>query len=292
MGIRQALAGYNVSLAEFRARSRERNKDYFLNPSHYYVKPFRIADDLYYVGDARCCVHLLDTHDGLILFDSGISHTVHLLIQAIWELGFNPVNVKMILHSHDHYDHFGAANDFKGLYGTVNCLSRAETESIRENPERTLLAYSPYPWARMFHVDREIEDGEIITLGNKSVRCVTVPSHTPGTLAFFFDVTDKGQVCHVGYFGGIGFLSVYKEYLQEYGLPENSRELFLESLQKVRGEKVDIVLGNHPSQNSTLEKMELLLNNSETNPFIDPDEWIDFIDYTSEALRRFVRAGF
>ncbi len=292
MGIRQALAGYNISLGEFRAKSKERNKDYFLNPSRYYVKPFRISDDLYYVGDARCCVHLLDTHDGLILFDSGISHTVHMLIQSIWELGFNPADVKMILHSHAHYDHFGAANDFKGLFKTLNCLSRKETESIRENPERTLLSYSPCPWARMFYVDREIEDGEVICLGDKAIHCVTVPSHTPGTLAFFFDTSDRGEEHHVGYFGGIGFLSVYKEFLEEYDLPKNSRELFLESLQKVRGENVDIVLGNHPSQNSTLEKMKLLLNNSTVNPFIDPDEWVDFIDYTSEALKRFVEAGF
>lgn len=292
MGIRQALAGYTVPLKDFRARSAERNRDYFLHPSRYYVKPFRIADDLYYVGDARCCVHLLDTHDGLILFDSGISHTVHLLIQSIWELGYDPKDVKIILHSHAHYDHFGAANDFSDLYGTKNYLSRAEAESIRENPDRTLLSYSPCPWARMFEIDHEIEDGEVIRLGDKQVRCVTVPSHTPGTLAFFFDVKDRGKIRHAGYFGGIGFLSVYREYLREYGLPEDSQQIFLESLKKVRNEKVDIVLGNHPSQNSTLEKMNLLAENPGKNPFDDPAEWTDFIDYTAEALKRFMDAGF
>ena len=293
MGIREHLSGYDVPLQEFRARSAKKNEDYFCNPAKYYVKPFQILGDLYYVGDARCCVHLLDTHDGLILFDSGMQHTVHLLVQAIWELGFNPKDVRCIIHSHGHYDHFGAANDFKALYGCKNYLSAADAVSLRKNPERALLAYNPNPWANIFTPDEELQDGDHIRIGDKDIRCVLVPSHTPGTMAFFFDLQDCGKTYHVGYYGGVGFLSIYKDFLEQYHLPYTLQDEYLSSIEKVYEEEVDIVLGNHPSQNSTLEKRQLLLDKPEgPNPFIDPYEWKDFLDVIRKELKVFIQKGY
>lgn len=293
MSIVEHLGGYTVSLSEFRARSAQRNEDYFKNPENYYVHPFKILGDLYYVGDARCCIHLLDTHDGLILFDSGMQHTVHLLIQAIWELGYNPKDVKYIIHSHGHYDHFGAANSFRNLYGCENYMSRVDCDSLRENPERSLLSYSPCPWALLPSIQKEIEDHEVIKLGDKEIECVLVPSHTPGTMAFFFDIEEDGKTYKVGYYGGVGFLSIYKDYLDEYNLPYSLQDEFFKSIDKVYDRKVDIVLGNHPSQNSTLEKMKLLLENPDKpNPFIDPNEWKYFLDVIREKLRTFIDSGF
>lgn len=293
MGIREHLEGYRMSLADFRIRSATVNEDYFKHPSTYYVKPFRIADDLFYVGDRRCCVHLLVTHDGLILFDSGMQHTVHLLIQAIWEAGFNPADIKYIVHSHGHYDHFGASNDMRILFGCKTMMSKVDAESLRCNPSRSLLSYNPNPWASIPSTDIELDDGDIIQLGDTCIRCVLVPSHTPGTLAFFFPVTENGNTYRVGYYGGIGFLSVYREFLEEYRLPLSLRQDFLHSLDKVSREEVDIVLGNHPSQNNTLEKMVLLAERGRANnPFIDSSEWGFFISVVKERLHEFIGQGY
>ena len=46
-------------------------KDYYQHPAKYYMEPFRMFGNLYYVGDRKVCSHLIDTGDGLILFDSG-----------------------------------------------------------------------------------------------------------------------------------------------------------------------------------------------------------------------------
>lgn len=59
-------------------------------PWKYYVKPFRIIGNVWYVGDKMVCMHLIDTGDGLILIDTGYPTNKYTLINAIWEAGFNP----------------------------------------------------------------------------------------------------------------------------------------------------------------------------------------------------------
>lgn len=65
---------------------REKHKDFYANPSIARIEPFKIADQLYYVGDKEVCIHLIDTGDGLILLDSGFLGATHLLVDSIWRL--------------------------------------------------------------------------------------------------------------------------------------------------------------------------------------------------------------
>ena len=44
---------------------------FWVNQENRYVKPFKIYGNLYYVGDDWVCSHLVDTGDGLLLFDGG-----------------------------------------------------------------------------------------------------------------------------------------------------------------------------------------------------------------------------
>lgn len=73
-------------------------------------------------------------------------------------------------------------------------------------------------------------------------------------MAFFFDVTDGVKVYRVGYFGGVGFITIYKEFCRKYCLPENKCGLLKKTIEKLLIEEVDIVIGNHPNQNCTVEK--------------------------------------
>ena len=111
------LEKYKKSYQEIEKLQQTKNLDYYRHPARYYVKPFKIVENLYYIGDQKVCSHLIDTGDGLIVFDSGFQHSIHLMVQAIWELGFDPADIKYLIHSHEHFDHIGAANEFKDLYG-------------------------------------------------------------------------------------------------------------------------------------------------------------------------------
>lgn len=285
------LEKYKVNYAEISKIQATKNEDYYKNPSKYYVHPFRIIENLYYIGDQKVCSHLIDTGDGLIVFDSGFQHTVHLMVQAVWELGYSPSDIKYLIHSHEHFDHIGAANDFKTLYGCKLVISRAGAEVFRKYPERVFMHANPNPYAYPFTPDIELTDGQIIQLGNVSIRCVETPGHSDGVMSFFFDMEDQGKMYHIGYFGGMGFNTLYQQALTELGRPLTARQDFLNSLQKVRNESVDITLGNHPAQNKTLEKLELLKKNPSSNPFINSNEWAETIDTLRDKFKEFIENG-
>lgn len=285
------LEKYKKSYQEIEQMQQTKNLDYYAHPARYYVKPFKVAGNVYYIGDSKVCAHLIDTGEGLIMFDSGFQHSIHLLVQAVWEAGFNPADIRLLIHSHEHFDHIGAANEFKDLYGCKLAISRAGAEIMRERPELVYLKACPNPYASLFTPDLELEDGQVIKLGNTRIECVLTPGHSPGVMSFFFDTEENGTTYHVGYFGGAGFNTLYREKLLEDGLPLSMRETFLESLRKVRERPVDVVLGNHPRQNETLKKREQQLAEPGTNPFVDPGEWKRFIDELTGQFKEFMEAG-
>ena len=64
-------------LEKFKEKSEryaENHKQFFADPSTGKVPSFKIADNLYYVGDAYVCIHLIDTGDGLIIIDPVYPH--------------------------------------------------------------------------------------------------------------------------------------------------------------------------------------------------------------------------
>lgn len=155
-----------------------------------------------------------------------------MLVQAVWEAGFNPADIKYLIHSHEHFDHIGAADEFRDLYGCKLVISRAGADVMRERPELVYLKASPNPYATLFTPDLELEDGQVLTLGNTSIRCVLTPGHSPGVMSFFFDTCEDGRTYHVGYFGGAGFNTLYREKLLADKLPLSMRETFLESCRR------------------------------------------------------------
>lgn len=98
--------------------------------------------NLYYVGDNNICMHFIDTRDGLILCDSGNYGTEGMLVNSVWEAGFNPYDIKWLLLSHGHMDHIGCAEFFRTMYGCKVYLGEPDANMFREQPELSLLGYS------------------------------------------------------------------------------------------------------------------------------------------------------
>ena len=109
----------------------EGHREYYADTASFAVEPFRIFGNLYYVGDRKVCCHLLDTGAGLILFDTGYRNAVHLYLESIRKLGFDPADIKYIIHSHEHFDHFGGSNEIRALYGSKVCMSAVGTALLR-----------------------------------------------------------------------------------------------------------------------------------------------------------------
>lgn len=287
-----SLGIYNKPYNEVEKIISDNCQDYLKDPNRSYIAPFKIVGNLYYVGDKSVCAHLIDTGSGLILFDAGYEHTIHLLKNSIEELGFKLSDVKWLIISHGHFDHFGACNEFRKKYGVKTFMSKIDAEMLCKNPSAGLLDMYKNSNATLPIIDYEFNDNEVLTLGNTKINCVISAGHSPGTSSFFFDVFDGDKTYKVGYFGGVGLLTLYKDFLKKYDLPISLRNDFLETLNNLKGKTVDITLGNHPSHNHTLEKRDKMLKNESENPFINPSEWDENLKILKEDYLEFIKKGY
>ncbi len=255
--------------------------DLCLHPWDYRVTPFRVAGNLYYVGNSYVSSHLIDTGQGLILLDTALPQSVYLLLESVRRLGFDPDDIGYILHSHGHYDHLGGTRAIAALTGAKTALGKEDIEILQERPKLSWAPEYGVEFYESFDVDIPLVDGQIISLGGTSIECVHTPGHTAGCMSFFFDVEERDTGWSAGIFGGPGLNTLTDEYLDKYGLSPSRRACYLASVQRLKNRHVDIFLGAHPAQNDALRKSESM--NSARNPFIDATAWTKYVEGLENA---------
>lgn len=249
--------------------------DICIHPWDYWVDPFRIAGNLYYVGNKDVSSHLIDTGEGLILLDTTFPQTTYLLLESIRRLGFDPKDIDLIVHCHGHYDHFGGTRAVVELTGAKTALGKEDVFILTTRPELSWAPEYGVEFHETFIVDRLLSDGDKITLGNTTIDCVHIPGHTPGSMSYFFEIADQGEILTVGIHGGPGLNTLTEEYLLAYCLSIDGRQHYLASLKKLKSHSVDIFIGAHPGQNDTLGKCERMTGGN--NPFVDRNAWPAFL---------------
>ena len=241
------------------------------------VKPFRVIGNLYFVGSYEGSSHMFDTSDGLVLIDTGYPQTLYRLIENIRALGFDPYQIRHIIHSHGHYDHCGGTRALAELTGAKTYLGAPDRDYANGTLDLTWakeLGY--YQYIEPFEPDVLLHDGDRLRFGETEIEFVATPGHTPGTMSMFFDVTEDGVTYHAGTYGGAGTNTLTRKFLEEYGLPMSYRQDFLNSIEKFYDHPVEVFIGNHFWNNHSEEKNKHL--GEKPNPFIVPGEWQQFLD--------------
>jgi metallo-beta-lactamase class B len=77
------------------------------------IAPLRIAGNLYYVGAAGISSYLIATPQGDILIDGGFRETASQIEANIRKLGFHVEDVRILLNTHEHFDHAGGLAGLK-----------------------------------------------------------------------------------------------------------------------------------------------------------------------------------
>ena len=232
------------------------------------MTPFKIFGNTYFVGTYQASCHIIDTGDGLIMIDPGYENTAYLVIDSIYQLGFDPRDIKYIINTHWHWDHTEATAAFADLSGAKTLIGRDDVEKA----------------SKYFTPDIIIDDGDTLSLGDTTVRFVHTPGHTKGTVSLFYDIVEDGVIYRVGMFGGAGLNTLVPS---EYDF-EGCREAYFASLERLKLEKVDIFIGNHTWNNNTYGKYEKLAATGQ-NDFIDSDIWQCFLDEYKRRLTDKIR---
>ena len=234
--------------------------------------PINIFGNLYFVGTRPASVHIIDTGDGLIMLDTGYQQSLYIVIDNIYSMGLNPHDIRYILLTHGHIDHFGAAKALKELSGAQIALGSADADYATGKLDLSCAKELGMGFNETFEPDILLSDGDEIKLGNTTVRAVATPGHTPGAMSYIFNISGDFESYTAGLHGGMGMNTLCKEFLDKYDLPYTLRDDYVNSMHRLNEEKIDVFLGNHMQHNKTEEKAARL-KSGDKYAFVNPEEW-------------------
>jgi metallo-beta-lactamase class B len=245
--------------------------------------PAKLFDNLYVIpgtyGTGQGVIFIIPTSDGLLMIDSGWQKDVDsVLLPGLKTLGFDPANIKLIILTHGHADHYGGATYLQKHYGTHVTMSAIDWDFVTkpQAPRPGFGSLEP-PMKDLVAVE-----GQSITLGDESVMPVNLPGHTPGSLGLIFPVKDHGETHVVAMVGG-GFVAPPQ--------PEQTKQ-FIQSLDHfeewTKKMHADVELQNHPVMDGFGDKLVAAKTRAsgQLNPFVVGQEnYTKFLDVMSECAK-------
>jgi metallo-beta-lactamase class B len=164
----------------------------------WYAKPYKVFDNLYFIGTKIHSAWALTTSQGIIVIDTLFDYAIEPeMVEGLKALKLDPAQVKYVLISHAHGDHDQGAALFQSRYGAKVVMGAADWDLTATRKD-----YAGGIAKKDISVGPE---GTRITLGDTTVNVLLTPGHTQGTLSFIFPVKDQGKTLTVSYSGGTAF---------------------------------------------------------------------------------------
>jgi metallo-beta-lactamase class B len=236
------------------------------------VAPFKVFDNLYYVGVGYVGSWLITTNQGLILIDTLEGAYKEHSIEGVRKLGFDPRNIKYVILTHYHLDHTAGAARIQEQYGARLAMGAADWEALTQapNPNKEQLPRR----------DIAVKDGDTITLGSTTVKLHVLGGHTPATLGVDFTVYDGGKPYRAFMFGGAA-----------PGPGRQAAEQFLASVKRIEQiqDGVQVRVVTHAWMDPEFwDRVDRLAGRKpgDPHPFVAPDvfrAWIAELDATAAA---------
>ena len=260
------FAGANPALANpaaGRAGGAARGRGPAATPdrANWYASPYKVFDNLYWLGTRQHSSWALRTSDGIILLDTNFWWaTQPEIIDGLRTLGLDPRQIKYVVISHAHGDHDQGAAELQKQFGAKVVMGAPDWESTLQRPST---AAGGVP-TRDVTVGR---DGMKLTLGDTTVDIVSTPGHTPGTLSYVFPVKDQGRTVMVAYSGGT--------LTGAFGGNAARWDEYIDSQKRIAKAAADagatVILSNHSEYDNAYTKARLISAKreaGENHPFV------------------------
>ncbi len=246
------------------------------------IEATKVFDNLYAIPSSnvqQTTVWAITTRDGIILIDSGQEGRTQAIIAEMQSLGLDPAKVKYILLGHGHGDHFAGAAYFQEHYGTRVGTTAADWDLIYPANPNGKKQSDNRP-----NRDLVLKEGQDITLGEETVHVIEIPGHTPGSVAFIFNVKENGATHTAGIFAGtiLGQAGITTEGLNQY---LRSIDHYLEIAKRMN---VDVEIQNHALFDDTEGRMAAFKTRKagDPNPLLMPiDKYARMWGVVSECIR-------
>ena len=249
------------------------------------IAPFKVFDNLYHVGPGTVSVWLIPTTDGLILIDTAQEPFVDHILNSIRNVGYDPKDIRYILLTQGHLDHFGGAARIQELSGARVASAEADWVMMDEFAKRP--PSSTPPFHRTVARDLVLKDGDTITLGSTSLKVYVLPGHTPGGASFEFTVFDRGRPHKAFLFGGPeprdgvpGAKNFVASVNRLAAIPEVEVGLLVHSW---------LGMSTYPNGGTFERAAQLQMRRGDgPNPFVDPASWRGWMDRLRMVAQKFL----
>ncbi|MDQ8731822.1 subclass B3 metallo-beta-lactamase [Bradyrhizobium sp. LHD-71] len=244
------------------------------------TEPFRVIDNVYYVGTAGLSSFLVTSPDGHVLIDTGLPEATPLIKTNIDKLGFKLADIKVLLNTHAHLDHTGGLAELKKETGAQMVSSAADKPLLEGGyyPGRENDAELKFPPVK---VDRIVGDGEKVTVGKLTLVAHMTPGHSPGCTTWTTVTREKRWNHTVVFFcsATVAANRLVGSNVTYPGIVEDYRKTFA----KAKGIFADVFLAPHPEMFKMDEKRPQI-GRSAFNPFIKAAEFHAFIRDAEKAF--------
>jgi metallo-beta-lactamase class B len=251
------------------------------------IEPFKVFDNLYYVGPGYVSVWLLTTPEGNVLFDSAQEPYVDHVIANIRKVGVDPKSIKYIILSHGHLDHFGGAAKIQEASGARVVAVEEDWKMIGEVGGRPGRGGGSPP--RVPKRDMVVKEGDTLTLGGQTLKFHQTPGHTPGVLTTEgIIVYDAGTPYRAIVWGGAGYRG---------GLAEAEQSVAsANKVAKIQGVQVNLQIHSWGGENGypgggVLERGLMLKSRKpgSPHPFVDPATFTQWVKQAQDGASKAVQ---
>ncbi|MGJ4951439.1 subclass B3 metallo-beta-lactamase [Bradyrhizobium sp. HKCCYLS20291] len=237
------------------------------------TEPFKVIDNIYYVGTNGLASYLITTPQGHILIDTVMPESTAQIESSIGKLGFKVADIKYVINTHAHIDHTGGLAQIKQETG-AQMVAGAKDVPLLEGgfyPGREDEKHLNFPPVK---VDRAVREGDTITLGGVTLTAHDTPGHSPGCTSWTTDVKDGDATRSV-----IFFCSATVALNQLVGRPTYPGIVddYKKTYAWARTVHPDVLLAPHPEMYDMAGKRARIADGA-LNPFVKPGEFKAYLD--------------
>jgi metallo-beta-lactamase class B len=221
--------------------------------------PGKAFDNLYFVGSKWVSSWALSTSAGIILIDAmdNDDEAARIVEGGLKTLGLDPAEIKTIIITHGHGDHYGGANYFVQKYNSRVVASEADWTMME-----TKLEFDSPLWGRPPKRDVSVTDGAKVTLGDSTLDILVTPGHTMGTISPLFDVWSGSQKYRAMLWGGTAF---------NFGKQPARLQAYIDStaraLKVAKQQNVEVFISDRDQYDGAVEKLAAKKADG-PNPFV------------------------
>jgi glyoxylase-like metal-dependent hydrolase (beta-lactamase superfamily II) len=201
--------------------------------------PFQVKDTSGMKIPRFVCIYLIYGRK-ITLIDSGVASSEQIILDYLNKTGKSPKDIALLILTHAHPDHIGAAKALKSMSGCAVAAHAAEKTWIEDVDlqarERPVPGFKSLIKGSV-PVDLILQDGDVLDLGDGlSLQVLHTPGHSPGSISLW--LPQEGALFSADAIPTVGGMPVYED------IRDSARSI--QRLKSVQGIKVLLSAWDEP----------------------------------------------